>query len=61
MMAFTAQSERESLVGYLRVRFLSKRLQFLNLDHVIISLSLYFLSMMDFNFLPCLLLGYFCR
>ena len=50
-MAFTAQSERESLVGYLRVRFLSKRLQFFNPDHVIISLSLCFLPMMDFNFL----------
>ena len=50
-MAFTAQSERESQMGYLRVRFLSKRFRFFNPDHVIISLSLCFLLMMDFNFL----------
>ena len=50
-MAFTAQSERESQIGYLRVRFLSKRFRFFNPDHVIISLSLCFLPMMDFNFL----------
>ena len=48
-MAFTAQSERESQVGYFRVRFLSNRFRFFNLDHVIISLC--FLSMADFNFL----------
>ena len=48
-MAFTAQSERESQIGYLRVRFLSNRFRFFNLDHVIISLC--FLSMADFNFL----------
>ena len=51
MMAFTAQSERESQVGYLRVRFLCKRFKFFNPDHVIISLSLCFISMKDFNFL----------
>ena len=51
MIAFTAPSERESQVGYLRVRFLSKRFRFFNPNHVIISLSLCFLLMMDFNFL----------
>ena len=51
MMAFTAPSERESQVGYFRVRFLSKRFRFFNPNHVIISLSSYFLLMMDFNFL----------
>ena len=51
MMAFTAQSERESQVGYLKVRFLSKRFRFFNPNHVVISLSLCFLLMMDFNFL----------
>ena len=51
MMAFTAQSERESQVGYLKVRFLSKRFRFVNPNHVVISLSLCFLLMMDFNFL----------
>ena len=51
MMAFTAQSERESQVGYLRVRFLSKRFRFFNPNHVIISISLCFLLMMDLNFL----------
>ena len=51
MMAFTAPSERESQVGYLRVRFLSKRFRFFNPNHVIISLSFCFLLMMDFNFL----------
>ena len=51
MMAFIAQSERESQVGYLRVRFLSKRFRFFNPNHVIISISLCFLLMMDLNFL----------
>ena len=51
MMAFTAPSERESQVGYLRVRFLSKRFIFFNPDHVIISLSFCVLLTMDFNFL----------
>ena len=36
MMAFTTQSEKKSQVGYLRVRFLSKRFRF------------YFFLMMDF-------------
>ena len=44
-------SERESQVGYLRVRFLSKRFRLFNPDHVITSLSSYFLLMMGFNFL----------
>ena len=51
MMAFTAQSKRESQVGYLKVRFLSKRFRFFNPNHVIISISLCFLFMMDLNFL----------
>ena len=51
MMAFIVQSERESQVRYLKVRFLSKRFRFFNPNHVIISLSFYFLLMMDFNFL----------
>ena len=51
MMAFPAMFERESQVGYLRVRFLSNRFRFFNLGHVIISLSSYFLLMMDFSFL----------
>ena len=50
-MAFTAQSKRESQVGYLKVRFLSKRFRFFNPNHVIISISLCFLFMMDLNFL----------
>ena len=53
-MAFTALTERESQVGYLRVRFLSKRFRFFKPDHVIISLSSCFLLMMDFNFLTML-------
>ena len=51
MMAFIVQSERESQVRYLKVRFLSRRFRFFNPNHVIISLSFYFLLMMDFNFL----------
>ena len=51
MMAFIAQSERESQVGYLRVRFHSKKFRFFNPNHVIIVLSLCFLLMMNFNFL----------
>ena len=39
MMTFTAPSERESQVGYLRVRFLSKRFRSFDLKYVIISLS----------------------
>ena len=39
MMAFTASSERESQVGYLRVRFLSKRFRSFDPNNVIISLS----------------------
>ena len=51
MMAFPAPFERESQVGYLRVRFFSKRSRFFDHDHVIISLSSCFLLMMNFNFL----------
>ena len=51
MMAFIAQSKRESQVEYLRVRFLSKKFRLLNPNHVIIYLSFYFLLMVDFNFL----------
>ena len=51
MMAFIAQSERESQVGYLRVRFHSKKFRFFNPNHVIIALSFCFLLMMNFNFL----------
>ena len=51
MMAFTTQSKGESQVGYLRVRFFSNRFRFFNPNHVIISLSLCFLPMTDFNFL----------
>ena len=57
MMAFIAHFERKSQVGYLRVRFLSKIFIFFNPNHVVISFSLCFLLMMDFNFLTtfCLL------
>ena len=51
MIAFTAQSKKGSQVGYPKVRFLSKRFRFFNPNHVIISFSLYFFLMMDFNFL----------
>jgi len=52
MMAFITQSKRESQVGYLRVRFLSKKFSFFNPNHVIISLLFYFLFfMMGLNFL----------
>ena len=51
MMALTAPFERESQVGYLRVRFLRKRFRFFNPDHDIISFSSCFLLMMGFNFL----------
>ena len=51
MMAFPAPSEKESQVGYLRVRFYSKRSGFFDPDHVIIYLSSCFLLMMNFSFL----------
>ena len=51
IMALIAQFERESQMGYLRVRFLSKRFRVFNPNHVIISLSFWFLLMMYFNFL----------
>jgi len=44
-------NERESQVGYLRVRFHSKRSRFFDLYHVIISLSSCFLLMTNFSFL----------
>ena len=50
-MALIAQFERESQMGYLRVRFLSKRFRVFNPNHVIISLPFWFLLMMYFNFL----------
>ena len=51
MMTYIVQPERESQVGYLRVRFLSKRFIFFNPNYVIISLSFCFLLRLDFNFL----------
>ena len=51
MMAFITPFERESQVGYLRIRFLCKRFRFFNPDHVIISLLSCFLLITDFNFL----------
>ena len=48
---FHCPSKRENQMGYLRVRFLSKRFKFFNPDHVITSLSSCFLLMMCFNFL----------
>ena len=50
-MAFPASSEVESQVGYLRVRFYSKKSRFFDSNHVVISLSSYFLLMMNFSFL----------
>ena len=50
-MVFPTLSEKESQVGYLRVRFYSKRSRFFDLDHVVISLSSCFLLMMNFSFL----------
>ena len=38
-------------MGYLRVRLFSKRSRFFDPDHVTISLSSYFLLMMNFSFL----------
>ena len=51
MIAFLAPSEMESQVGYLKVRFYSKRSRFFDPNHVIISLSSSFLLMMNFSFL----------
>ena len=51
MMAFPALSEVESQVGYLRVRFYSKKSRFFDSNHVVISLSSYFLLMINFSFL----------
>ena len=50
-MAFPTPLERESQVGYLRLRFYSKRSRFFDPDHVVISLSSCFLLMMNFSFL----------
>ena len=38
-------------MGYLKVRFLSKRLRFSNPNHIIISLSFYCLLVKEFDFL----------
>ena len=51
IMVFIAQFERECQVGYLRVRFLNKRLRFSNPNHLIISLSFCCVLMKGFNFL----------
>ena len=48
---FPCSSEKESQVGYLRVRLFSKRSRFFDPDHVTISLSSYFLLVMNFSFL----------
>ena len=50
-MAFPASYERESQVGYLRVRFYSKKSRFFDPNHVVTSLSSCFLLMMNFSFL----------
>ena len=39
MMAFVTPSEKESQVGYLRVRFLSKRFRSFDPNYIIIFLS----------------------
>ena len=56
-MAFLVPFERESQVGYLRVRLYSKKSRFFDPNHVITSLSSCFLLMMSFSFLTifCLL------
>ena len=51
MMTYIVQPKRESQVGYLRVRFLSKRFIFFNPNYVIFSLSFCFLLRLDFKFL----------
>ena len=60
-MVFIAQFERECQVGYLRVRFISKRLRFSNPNHIIVSvIQLSFGERIRFS--NCaLLLGYACR
>ena len=50
-MTFPAPSERESQVGYLRIRLCSKKSRFLDPNHVVTSLSSCFLLMMNFSFL----------
>ena len=51
MMVFPTLSEKESQVGYLRVRFYSKKSRFFDPNHVVTSLSSCFLLMMNFSFL----------
>ena len=55
-MVFIAQSERECQVGYLRVRFISKRLRdfFFKPNLIIISLSLCIFFLKEFDFLTVL-------
>ena len=55
-MVFIAQSERERQVGYLRVRFISKRLRdfFFKPNLIIISLSLCIFFLKEFDFLTVL-------
>ena len=50
-MAFTAPFEKESQLGYLRVRFLTKRFRSFDPNYVIISLFFLLSLMMNFNFL----------
>ena len=50
-MVFITRSERDCQVGYLRVRFLSKRLRFYNPNHIIIFLSFCCLLVKEFDFL----------
>ena len=51
MMVFIAQFERECQVGYLRVRFISKRLRFSNPNHIIVSRWFCCLLVKEFDFL----------
>ena len=51
MMVFITWYERDCQVGYLRVRFLSKRLRFYNPNHIIIFLSFCCLLVKEFDFL----------
>ena len=51
MMAFTALFKKESQLGYLRVRFLTKRFRSFDPNYVIISLFFLLSLMMNFNFL----------
>ena len=50
-MVFITRSERDCQVGYLRVKFRSKRLRFYNPNHIIIFLSFCCLLVKEFDFL----------